>query len=413
MGRWVRVEALASLIIVAIALSYVHLLAMIEDEEWISFNDYAIEVVLNKPSVSVDRNALENTLRNLGFREVSEDFEGFVRQAWIARWNLGGGDWVYVQIEFQRLSCEERSKTYLAIRIQDKFVCREKKEGYESFTVELNKTISIKRAYEVLRKYDFQILKYLCRRPSTTKVNVTDCIVRGLRNINGVDVEVQIIVLTTTTNDYSYGDTMIWVVVHNTSVSKELTRLLEEMLSQLVGERIEVSFTLHVYQVPVSCKAVHSEEVLKNVLRQVLITLNKSRAIVIDAKTVEEILDSIHIGYAGWNDRLVYSSKRNGWYRYGEVFTEFNGCLIKTVETLPVEDAEKMLAKLDALPLVSPLSSIEKSTNTRTTISTVHESSSSASVSKHRGYLNAYMALLALGLAVAVAIAVRMIVAGK
>ncbi len=356
------------LIVLSVALSTVGTIgyAMVDsrhiDMMLCSLNWYAIEVVLNKPGIEVNITKLEELMESIGAVQVDKDMEGFARKAWMFRYPLAKDDWVYVQIEFQPLSCSENASRYLAIRVQDRVVFVNKTYGYSHLSESIDKVVDIKEATEKLKKLGFvstdgSELSYLCR---VSKEKGKMCSVEGVKIVGNLRVRVSV---STYEMKDGYRSTRVLIVVNTTKVPKEVIELAREVLRNVLGIDKEPKFESEVYT-EVGCRGIHDESTLKKVLKDILSMLRKNGVIKISEEDIDAILAFAKLGDAGWEHRIVYSVKEKRWCRYIDAMSEFPGaCLIRVIGIASPEQ----IAKLDRLPVI--LTSVGSGKTTTSTAS--------------------------------------------
>jgi len=315
---------------------------------YVGLNSYAMEVVLNKPGISVDEDKLNKVLEGLGAVVRNSDLEGFARKTWLLRWPIGGSDWVYIEVKFERLNCREEGEEYLAIRVQDKILVNYTERGYSYWSRRFNETIDVWKAIEVLEDLGYtgpqgDVLHPVCKGTE----NVKACYLYAERNIDGYVLELRI---TTTTSSSGNTTQVTFRVMDVLEVPSSIIKVAEKTIEKMMNKTVSIEFKVKKYRVT-EVRAVHNQNILKHVLREFITYLNGSKAIVIDNTTLNEIIECIKLGYAGWNERLIYSKEKKGWYRYSKVFTEFNGCLVKRIRGMGVDELEKLLSELDKIPL--------------------------------------------------------------
>ena len=252
---------------------------------------HSIEVLLNKPGIEYDIDKLAN-LDNVV--KLSDDI-------YLYRSHLSRDVVVIVSLQSLHPGGEEK---YIAIRVEPRVI----EEKIEKLSCKLYLYIPNTSRESVVKALD-----RACELGWKYSVNpvIRDRYVRAVmvKNVDSNRIELSIA--------WIKNETRITIVPENKSsaVVKEVNELLVKAFNVKPVDDIPCMKLVEVKQKPVV-----GEEIIKNVLKYELRWLRDIGVVKgLSDRDIVKIMDSAVLGYAGWNSRLVYSSKEDSWIPYAEI----------------------------------------------------------------------------------------------
>jgi len=282
--RYLRIIILSLLFLVAIT-------GIVVSACFDPMDKYSIEVLLNKPGIEHDMGKLAN-LDNVV--KLSDD-------VYLYRSHLSKD--VVVIVSLQSLHPNGDVK-YVAIRVEPRVI----EEKIERLSCRLYLTI-----HNTSRESVIEALDRACELEWKYGENpvIGNRYVRAVmvRDVIGYGVKVYIV--------WTRNETRITVVSENKT--SDVVKVVNELLVKAFGVK-PIDDIPCMKLVEVRQKPVVGEEIIKNVLEYELRWLRDIGIVKgLSDGDIAEIMDSATLGYAGWNSRLVYSTREGSWVPYAEV----------------------------------------------------------------------------------------------
>jgi len=304
-----------------------------------------MEVVLNKPSIKYNVSILDD-LENV----VRLEGRYGVAYAYRSHYNTS----ILVIVSLQSLTTKEDADRYLAIRIESPMKKEVLYRESCSTEIKLNEVITID-------KEEAKALGWSYDLPTELNLSENSKYIKGYLHkvIDSTNIRIHII----SSEDIGTIISITMTVRDRSEFSKAVTEV-KSLLNKAFKPSIDVKedqFTCKetTYQV---LRPIFSEDELKQALMNELKWLSKIGVISgLSDEEISRIIESIRIGYAGWNSRLIYFDGR--WVSYADVVNLIEGAvLLKTYGCSTYVD-ESMLP-MEAPKYIRPQTSLPTSVAT-------------------------------------------------